>query len=200
MRILRFIPVLLHPIVLPTLVVLCFFFSVPILYASSQKLTILCFVFIATYLIPILFVFLFKRLGVLTSYDKISLSERKLPVLIMLVVFFVMGKAFYAVPNLRDLGTLFYGSAAALCCIYIISFLGVKGSLHLVSMGIATGFFLHLHDYYAKSFLGLIIASILLSGFLGSALLYLKTHQQKEIYIGYFVGLLAPLLVSGFLQ
>ncbi|MAD97855.1 MAG: hypothetical protein CMB99_11065 [Flavobacteriaceae bacterium] len=200
MRLLNFISVVLHPIVLPTVVVLCFFFSVPIIYPKSQRLTILALVFITTYLIPILFVFLFRRLGVLTSYDKISLNERKLPVLTMLFVFYLMGKAFYTVPNLRDLGTLFYSSASALCFIYIVSFLNVKASLHLVAMGIATGFFLHLNSYYSKSFLGLIIVFILLSGFLASSLLYLRSQHPKEIYVGFFIGLLAPLLFSSFLQ
>lgn len=199
MRILRFISVLLHPIVIPTLVTLCYFLMVPIYFASEQKLAIITLIFLTTYLIPVLFVFLFKRLGVLTNYDRISLSERKLPVLVMLVLFFMIGRTLFVIPNFRDLGTLYYSSSAALAFIYFLSFFRIKASLHLVAMGIAVGFFLYLNSYYSRSLLILIVLSILLSGFVSSALLYLKTYKEEEIYVGFFIGILAPLLFSNFL-
>lgn len=199
MRLLRFIAVLLHPFVIPTLVTLCYFLMVPIYFASEQKLAIITLIFLTTYLIPVLFVFLFKRLGVLTNYDQTSLNERKLPVLVMLVLFFMIGKTLFVIPNFRDLGALYYSSAAALAFAYFLSFFRIKVSLRLVAMGIAVGFFLHLNSYYSRSFLILIVLSILLSGFLSSALLYLKAENQKEIYFGFFIGIFASLLFSNFL-
>lgn len=126
MRLLRFIAVLLHPIVIPTLVTLCYFLMVPIYFASEQKLAVITLIFLTTYLIPVLFVFLFKRLGVLTNYNRISLNERKSPVLVMLVLFFMIGKTLFVIPNFRDLGALYYSSAAALAFVYFLSFFELK--------------------------------------------------------------------------
>ena len=199
MRFLRFISIILHPIVLPTLVTMIYFLMIPISFSSDQKLTIIGLIFISTYLVPILFIFLFRRLGVITNHDKISLNERKLPVLFMLVLFYMIGKTLYAIPNLRDLGALFFASSGSLVTIYVLSFFKLRTSLHLVAMGITTGFFLSLNSYYSRSFLVLIVVSLLLAGFLGSALLYLRNNSERELYLGFFIGMFAPLIFSSYL-
>ena len=199
MRFIRFITAILHPIVIPTVVTLVYFLTIPIQFNQEYQLMIISLVFVTTYVIPTLFIFLFRRLGILTSYDKISLRDRKLPVLVMLVLFYLIGKTLFSIPNFRDLGGLFYSSSMALALLYFIYLLHIKASLHLMALGVAVGFFLHLNSHYSISFLEVIILGIILSGFVGSALLYLKYHKEKEIYIGFFIGLLSPVVISNFL-
>lgn len=102
-------------------------------------------------------------------------------------------------PNLRDLGLLFYATAIGLLIIYVLFFFKIKASIHLLSLGITAGFFMVLGSNYSESYLIVIMIIFLLSGLLASARLHLKVHTNKEIYIGFFIGILSPILLNYFL-
>tara|TARA_R110002126_G_scaffold77796_3_gene194029 strand:+ start:103407 stop:103943 length:537 start_codon:yes stop_codon:yes gene_type:complete len=165
-------------------------------FLSDQKFTILSLVFVITYLIPLLILILFKRLNIIKTYKTESIKERKLPVALMIVLFYLLGNTMNKIANFRDLGLLFYASSIGLLCTYILFFFKIKGSIHLLSLGISAGFFMAMSSNYSQSYLMVIIAIFILSGVLASARLHLKAHSNTEVYIGFFIGILAPLLIN----
>jgi hypothetical protein len=186
----------LHPIVIPTIGVMLYFLIIPVNFSSNQKFSVLSSVFIFTYLVPLLILVIFKQLKIIKSYKTESIGERKLPVILMIVLFYLLGNTMARTGNLMDLSLLFYATSIGLLFIYILFYFNIKTSIHLISLGIPAGFFLILGNNYNQSFLLVIITIFILSGFLASARLHLKAHNHKEIYIGFFLGLLIPIFLS----
>ncbi|WP_223444394.1 hypothetical protein [Polaribacter litorisediminis] len=196
MRFYKFISTILHPIVIPTITVMLYFLLVPNTIVSSQKLTILSLIFTITYLIPLLILILFKKLKIIKNYQTNSIKERKLPMALMIVLFYLLGNT---ISNIGNLSHLFYATSLGLLLIYILFFFNIKASVHLLSLGLFISFFMVISILYAQSYILLITIIFLLSGILASARLNLKAHTTKEIYIGFFIGIMAPFLVYAIL-
>ncbi|CAA0246883.1 conserved membrane hypothetical protein [Tenacibaculum maritimum] len=195
----KFISALLHPIVMPTIGMLLYFVLSPLNISYTQRYTLLCIVFIATYLIPALMLLLLKTIGHIKSYQVTSIEERKVPLFLMMLLFFLLGRAFYNIYIIRDISYLFYGTTLALSVVYIFFFAKIKISLHLLSMGISIGYFLILSFLYHIYMLPFVLIFTLLSGLLASSRLYLKAHTSKEVYLGFLIGIISELIIFSIL-
>ena len=193
------ISVVLHPIVIPTIGVFLYFFLTPNNLESQQKLAILSLVFITTYLIPLLILIIFKKIKLVKSFKTKSIRERKLPIAIMIILFYLLGNTIVNISQIRDLGILFYASSFGLILIYFLFGFNLKTSIHLMSIGIATSFFLILGEVYPINYVPIIIIGFLFAGLLGNARLYLNAHTTTEVYLGFFTGFIAPISVYLFL-
>ncbi len=193
MQIHKVISTILHPIVVPTIGVMLYFLVIPNNLRSNHKLTILGLIFVVTYLIPLVILIIFKKINIIKSYKTESIKERKLPVAIMITLFYLLGNTLNKTSSLTDLSLLFYATSFGLFIIYLLFNFNIKASIHLLSLGISIGFFMVLSSVYNQNLAILIIVLILLSGVLASARLHLEAHTNKEIYIGFFVGVLSNL-------
>lgn len=117
----------------------------------------------------------------------------------MIVLFYLLGNTLSNLVGIRDLGLLFYATCVGLILIYFLFAFNLKTSIHLLSLGISTGFFIVLGFIHATTFALVIIIAILLAGILANARLYLKAHQPIEVYLGFFIGFLSPFGVYYFL-
>ena len=194
----KYISIILHPIVIPTVGVMLYFLVIPNNYLKAQKFTILSYVFILTYLIPLFMLIVLKRLKLVKSLKTESIKERKLPVVLMICLFFVLGNSLNSIALLKDLSLLFYSTAVGLIIIFLFFFFKLKLSIHLLSLGIPTGFFLVLTEKYDQSYLLVIMIIILLAGLLASARLNLKAHSSTEVYSGYFLGIISVFITYFF--
>lgn len=168
-----------------------YFLSTPTPIGINQKLTILSLVFVVTYLIPLLMLLLFKKLKIIKSYELSSIKERKLPIAIIIVLFYVLGNTLDNIVNLQDLGILFYATSLGLFSFYILFFFGIKASIHLLSLGVSAAFFMVLAPIHSHPYVSIVAVIFLLAGLLGSARLHLHAHTSKEVYLGFFIGILA---------
>ncbi len=193
MQIHKVISTILHPIVVPTIGVMLYFLIIPNNLRSNHKLTILGLIFVVTYLIPLVILIIFKKINIIKSYKTESIKERKLPVAIMITLFYLLGNTLNKTSSLTDLSLLFYATSFGLFIIYLLFNFNIKASIHLLSLGISIGFFMVLSSVYNQNLTILIIVLILLSGVLASARLHLEAHTNKEIYIGFFIGVLSNL-------
>ncbi|MGK0325690.1 MAG: hypothetical protein ACJA1D_001031 [Polaribacter sp.] len=192
MRFYKLISTILHPIVIPTIGVMLYFLLIPNSLLQNQKLTILSLVFGVSYIIPLLILIFLKKTRIIKSYQPKSIRERKMPIALMTIVFYLFGNSLSSIANLRDLGLLFYATSLSLFLSYILFYFKIKASIHLLSLGISIGFFMVLSIVYTQSFAIVIIIIILLAGLLASARLHLKAHTPKEIYVGFFIGTVTP--------
>lgn len=191
----KFISTILHPIVVPTIGVMLYFLIIPNTFESNQKLAILSLIFVVTYLIPLLILVLLKKLGFINSYQTETIKERKLPITLMIIVFYLLANTLEKTTNLRDLAILFYATTLGLFFIYFLFYFKIKASIHLLSLGIILGFFMVLSSIYSQIYLLIYIIILLLAGLLASSRLHLKAHTNKEVYIGFFTGIIATQLV-----
>lgn len=195
MRFYSMMSTILHPIVVPTIGVFLYLFLVPNDLVSYQKYVLLGIVFIITYIIPVISLLLLRGMGLIKDFQVFSIRERRIPVIIMTILFYFLGNAVIRLAAVRDLGILFYGTSLSLLVIYALFLFKIKSSLHLVSLGSAIGFFIWLSSEYSMSFLPVIMILILLSGLLGSSRLHLEAHKPLEVYTGFFIGVICQIAV-----
>ncbi|SOU87447.1 hypothetical protein [Tenacibaculum dicentrarchi] len=194
MRWSKFISTILHPIVIPTIGIILYFILTPVYLSRYQQYTLLGVVFVATYIIPILLLVFLKTVKYIKSYEVYGIKERKIPVFFMMSLLFLLGKFFSEITIIKDLSYLFFGVVFGLGVIYILFSLKIKASLHLLSLGATTGYFLLFQKTHNITILPLIIVLILLSGLSASARLHLKAHTVKEVYLGFFIGIVSPFI------
>lgn len=199
MRFHNFISVILHPIVIPTIGVMLYYLLIPNSISSNQRLSLLGLIFITTYLIPLVLLILLKKLKLIASFKSETIKERKLPVAIMIILFYLLGNTLHNTLLFFDFGILFYATTLGLLIIYLLFFLKFKTSIHLLSIGVATGFFLVMSKIYTYNYTSILIIFLAISGILGTSRLHLKAHTPKEVYIGFILGLIAPSIVYYFL-
>ncbi|MGJ8761793.1 MULTISPECIES: hypothetical protein [unclassified Polaribacter] len=199
MKFYKFISVMLHPIVIPTIGITLYFILIQNSFSKNQKFAVLGLIFVTTYLVPLLILILFRRFKLIKSFKAESIKERKVPVAMMIVLFYLLGNTLYGIANLRDLGMLFYATSLGLVFIYILFAFKIKTSIHLISIGITIGFFYVLSFMYQQNLTAVLICGLLLSGILASARLHLKAHTHKEVYLGFILGFVSPSIVFYFL-
>lgn len=188
----KFISTILHPIVIPTISIILYFILMPIHLNQYQQYTLLGIVFVATYIIPILLLIFLKTIGYIKTYQLYKIKERKIPIFFMIILLFLLGKFFLEIAIIRDISYLFFAIVLGLGSVYILFITNTKTSLHLLSMGTITGYFLLFQQIHNIYVLPLIILFIILSGLLASARLELKAHTTKELYLGFFIGIISP--------
>lgn len=199
MRFYKVLSTILHPNVMPTLGLFIYLMMVPNSLFPIQKYALIGVVFVITYIIPIITLVLLKAMGLINSFQVETIKERRIPILFMIVLFYLLGSGIFNINVLNDIGLLFYGSAVSLLVIYLLFIFKIKSSLHLVSMGISVGFFVWLSDKYTANFLPIIMVAILISGLLASARLHLNAHKPLEIYFGFFIGFISQLALYAYL-
>jgi len=177
--------------VIPTIGVLVYFLLIPNTIQSQQRNYLLGLIFVTTYLIPLLVLILLKTLGFIKSFQVHTVKERKIPLLLMIVLYYVLGNRLINFTIFEDFGILFCATSFGLIAVYLFFIFRIKVSLHLLSMGIMTAFFITISIKYAISILPILMICFLLSGLLASSRLYLKAHSPKEVYLGFFFGLIA---------
>ena len=193
----KYISTILHPIVIPTIGVMLYFLVVPTNFVKEQRFYILSLIFTTTYLIPLLMLIFFKRIKIIRNYRIETIKERKMPVVLMSFLYFFLGQSMNNV-YIKDLALLFYSTSLGLFILFIFFYFQKKISIHLLSLGIPLGFFMVLSYSYQQAFLIEIIGIFLISGLVGSSRLHLKAHTHKEVFSGFFLGILSVFLVFYF--
>lgn len=195
MKFQKLISVLLHPIVLPTIGIILYFLMIPHSIESEQRFFIIGFVFTTTYLVPLAVLMLLKGLKLIQSFKMHTIKERKIPLFLMILLFTVLGNILLRTAIFRDFGMLFYGTSFGLIIIYLFSIFNIKMSLHLLSMGSMVGFFIMMGMEYMTPLAPILLILILFSGLLASSRLHLKAHTPKEVYLGFFFGIITQTAV-----
>lgn len=199
MKVHKLISVILHPIVIPTIGVLLFLSITPNEIRKERQYLLISIVFFSTYIVPLISLIILKSLGFIKSFQVESIKERKIPLFIMLFVFYLLGKNLINIPDFKELGLLFFGTNISLALVYLLFSLQIKSSLHIMSLSSVLGFFLIYGNIYSISTLPITIVIIVLTGVLASSRLHLKAHNQKEIYLGFFIGLISQFIASSML-
>jgi hypothetical protein len=174
--------------------VLLFLALTPNNISKERQYLLLSVIFFSTYIVPIISLVILKTLGLINSFQVETIKERKIPLFLMLLIFYVLGRFLINIPDFKDLGILFYGTNLALIVIYVLFFFNIKTSLHIVSMSSTLGFFLIYGNANNISILPIAIILIALTGLLGSSRLQLNAHKPFEVYLGFFLGILTQYL------
>lgn len=189
MRFHKIISTLFHPIVMPTIGIMLYFLVTTKQIEPYQKLIAILIIFGTTYFTPLVLLFLLKSLKKIDSYQLKKRKERKLPLAIMVVLFYALGNLFKRILILEEISLLFHATSLGLIITYFLLNFSIKSSIHLLSIGISCGFFMMVALKSDESYMLIIVINFLIAGLLGSARLHLKAHSPKEVYFGFLIGI-----------
>ena len=154
----------------------------------------LAVIFGTTFILPISFLLVLKKIKVIESFTMEKREERFIPIFAVVIFLFATSRFFNGIPALALYN--FYLICNLILCVIVfwINFWW-KISMHEIGWGAFTATLFILSTISAKIFLPYLIASFILSGIVGSARLYLKSHSNSQIYAGFAVGFIIPLLI-----
>jgi hypothetical protein len=189
---------LLHPVAIPLIAVVLYFVVNPHFVPTNNELAIVASVFILTYLIPIISIFLLLNVGLISSIHLSKIKDRKRPLIILIMMHMILLIKVLNPASFYELYYFFMGVVLALSIVYLLLFLNKKISLHLLAMGGLIGFFLVISVLHGQNYLFLIALFVFLSGVVATSRLLLNAHSNKELIVGFTIGLLSQLLVFYF--
>lgn len=175
--------------------VLLFFTLQPTYLPKEFEYKILIVIFLSTYVIPILFLFILKKRNSIESYHLKTTEERKFPILFFLTITFLLGMRLLELNAIDLLAYSFIAGSLSLLITYILLFTKFKTSLHTLSIGSLIGFVIIISIHYKIKLLLLITTGVLLFGIIGTARLKLKAHTVNEVLLGFAIGVITQILI-----
>ena len=194
-RFASFISYLFHPLLFPSYGVLYLIAANPHLFAfyplKAQLLWVII-TFVFTFLCPVIWLVMMKRLELIDDYKMENSKDRIIPYIAVATFYMWMFKLFKptteATPYSNELISIMMLGASI--SIFIGFFINIfkKISLHAIGAGSLIGLTLctiRLSDYDLKFFF---LFTVVLGGVIGTARLLLDSHDKEEIWMGYMTG------------
>ena len=144
---------------------------------------------------------LLKRSGVINTLEMETRAERTVPIIIMFIYCFGLFLLMTYTAKGANLPKFVFSlplSGAAVTGFFIALNQWKKVSIHAAAVGIFTGFILAYLAVNMKFGIGMLLVSILLSGVVMSARLFLQKHTLQELVVGWFTGTLLTFAVNYF--
>lgn len=194
-RIAQFFSYLLHPLLMPLLLLIIVFNTDSyIQLATPFKLQMLIYslVFVTTVAIPAFTSLLLVKNGLISGLQMETKEERRIPLLITCSLYFL---TFYILKQVHISAlvyVLFLGASLALVLTQFIN-LRWKISAHMIGIGGVIGALIGISMRLYIDYRFLILFLLLLAGIAGTSRLLLNAHAPSQIYVGFFVGLISQL-------
>ena len=197
---------LFHPLLIPTYIFLLLVGVNPYLFGTtdlgeSRAMSKLILIFLDTFVIPVVAVFIMVRLNMISSLMMREKSERIGPLLLVMVLYFWIYWNFNQSNQTPTIFSAFLlGVIISLVVAFVINLLD-KISLHATGMGGLVAVCLILLVLFGDSGIALgsltlglpllLLLAVLLAGAVGAARLALGAHDRLQLYVGYSLGFVA---------
>src|SRR5690606_1242700 len=197
-KISEFLTFLMHPLIMPLAGVIIYFLVTPKFIELDTQKRLFFSILILTVLIPIVFFFLLKNVGLIKSLELNGIKERKIPLFIYIIINLIIVLKIIDKDFSIELHYYFIGIIGTLIGCLVLAFFDFKVSLHITGISALTFFIIGLSFHYQKN-LTLWIAILIFSlGATATARLYLKTHSSAEIWIGFFLSAFTQILAFNY--
>lgn len=177
--------VILNPFVIPTLGIIIIMNFLPGLefYTSKAKLILLSIVFLSTCFLPLLFIAIISKTP---GYNKAMPEHRDriIPYFFTAVSIFMGAQLLAKLPFPSVFRLIMAGTSLILVMLFIVT-LWWKISAHMAAMGGLVGMLLALVFKYGMGMLTMVVLTILLSGIMGTCLIYLRKNSPVQVYSGF---------------
>lgn len=162
---------------------------------SQEKLYIFFQIMIVTVLIPFLVFFLLRATGNIDSMMAAKASQRKIPLLFHCFLIILLVRNRITIDLYPELHFFLLGGLMSSLLALILLFVRIKASLHMIAISSLTvfiiGLSLHLH---IQSFFTVAIL-LVINGFVATSRLEMKAHTNKELLLGFVLGIIPQFLL-----
>ena len=186
----KIISYIFHPMLMPTLGVFLIFQAgthLSLLPLDAKRIIYLT-VFISTFIMPVSILPLFLQLKVIKSFQMETAKERRIPVFVTGIFYFL---GYLLLKKMGVPSVLGNFVLASLMAVFIAVGITIywKISMHMIAIGGLTGVMLAIALRFNIDLTFYLSLLILVSGIIASARLHLGAHNQTQIYAGYVLGL-----------
>lgn len=191
----RLLSFVFHPLLFPTYGLLLLLATNPNrfgLFGDKLHVVWLIIIFALTFLFPMVWMLMMKRLEMISSLKLDTTQERIVP-FIATATFYLWttwmfkSNVHLKIPTDKLIFLMMLGSCFTIFLALVVN-IGMRISLHAMGAGNLLGLMLPLIRISTFDLRFMFIGLILLAGLIGAARLILNKHTPREVYVGYFVG------------
>ena len=193
-RVWKLISYLFHPLFAPLAGVVAYYLISPKYNPFDIQKAVVLSTIILTIIIPVIFFFLFKNLGWIQSVYLEKVSERKVPLYVFIVLIFIMAQRVVYPTLSTELYYYFISILGTLFLALALAYFKFKASMHIMGISGLTLFIFGLSMHYEVNITLALSALVLCTGLVASSRLYLKAHSGKELWVGFFAGIIPQLI------
>ncbi|MBT8188039.1 MAG: hypothetical protein HKP38_03215 [Croceitalea sp.] len=184
-----------HPLFIPIGGTLAYFFITPKFSSLEIQSGNILPIFILTVIIPIIFFFILKNLGLISSIFAPDIKERRYPLYVSIIIYMMI--LYKVIPQnfILELYYYFVGLVVASVTILLLLFAKIKASIHLMGMGSLLMFLLALSIHFEINITFAIAVFTICTGLVATSRLFMQAHSKAELIVGFLVGFCSQLLL-----
>ena len=189
MKFSKIISYLLHPILMPIIVLYIGINNVDYFYLIFHNYSNTLYIIILTFtmVLPLISAILFVKSGRVESLEMRKIKERRGPLFISILIMIIGFPIFYSIAKLSSHLSAIYISSIILLFFSFLITIRWKISLHMLGIGGATGTFIAL-NYIFGGIYYFVVLFFFLSGLLAFSRLDQKSHNASQVYVGFVLG------------
>lgn len=193
-KLLPFFSYAFHPIFIPLFGTLFYLVFNDDYYRKEQHYLLIFQIIIITIFLPMSFFYLLKTFGKIDNIMMSEINQRKIPLLLQVFLTFILLKQSITIERFPELFYFFLGGFFTTIIAFLLLFVKIKASIHMMGMSILTFFVIGLSIHNQINIIYTIAALLALSGLIASSRLYMKAHTLNELFIGYFCGMIPQII------
>ena len=191
---LPFFSYVFHPMFIPVYAAFFYFFLNDSYYSTPEKYIAVFQIVIITILLPILFFFVLRSLGQLDSIMISEISQRKIPLVLLCFLTFLLVRKSITLDRFPELHFFFGGGLLSTVLALGMLFFRTKASLHLLAISALTLFVIGLSIHNQSRNINWIAFLVFIIGVVASSRLEMQAHTTKELVIGFLLGSIPQLI------
>jgi hypothetical protein len=165
-------------------------------YTIQQKYLVLLQIGVVTILIPIAFFYFLRSFDKADNVMVPDLTQRKIPLIFQGMILYLLLSNTIKESILPELHYFLLGGLISTILLFLLVFLKIKASIHLVGISSLTVFVGALSLHFEVNVIYSFAVLVLLNGLVATSRLELKAHTYKEILFGFFTGFLPQLILT----
>jgi hypothetical protein len=165
-------------------------------YTIQQKYLVLLQIGVVTILIPIAFFYFLRSFDKADNIMVPDLTQRKIPLIFQGMILYLLLSNTIKESILPELHYFLLGGLISTILLFLLVFLKIKASIHLVGISSLTVFVGALSLHFEVNVIYSFAVLVLLNGLVATSRLELKAHTYKEILFGFFTGFLPQLILT----
>lgn len=176
-----------------------FFFSKSPRYLPEDLIEAKIFsIGLLTVLLPIMLYFLLKTLRKVKTVHLPTTKERILPLGLNCIIIFVIVEHILPKNEILELYCFFIGILLSTLTCLILAIFKFKASIHMIAVSGVFMFFVAISIHYNINIMGSIVLMILIAGAVATSRIHLRAHNNIELLMGVFVGIIPQLIMLNY--
>ena len=195
----KIVSVIFHPLLMCTYGSLSLFFLFKgsiydFMFPLRYKLIICSMIFSFSFFLPVINIYILYKMKRISTFTIQDQSERTFPYFVTSCFYFGLFYLFLDLSIWPSIKVLIFGAGLAILLTALIN-MKYKISAHMVGVGGLLGSVIVVSMAIKFNAIPLICVLILLSGLIATGRLYLRAHEPRQIYSGFFLGFITQILI-----